>query len=358
MEDHLKAISKGQTIIFRQKSVPVFQNKVFVTEREAINAVIGEVELVQSNQTGFIYNRAFDNNLMNYDTNYHNEQSNSLIFKKHLQNVFNLLKTRNLKNKKLIEIGCGKGHFFNILEENGIDCIGFDPAYEGNNPKIIKDYFSSKYNINGDIILLRHTLEHIDNPHTFITEIAKANNYKGHIFIEVPTFDWIYKKQAFWDIFYEHCNYFTEKTLGCMFNKAETGSMFGDQYIYCYAELKDLKQIIENPIITPVENISFDKSILKWTEFLRHKKNIVIWGAGAKGSTFLNLLDPKKEKIKFVIDINPEKQNKFIAHTGHPIYSPETLKSKTIDTIIVMNENYLQEISQLTNNYNINLYSL
>ncbi|MGQ0828886.1 MAG: class I SAM-dependent methyltransferase [Bacteroidota bacterium] len=358
MEDQLKAISQGHTIIFKQKSVPVFQNKVFVTENEAMKAVVGEVELARSNQTGFIFNKRFDNNLMNYDANYHNEQSNSLIFKEHLQNVFELIKKRDLKNKKVIEIGCGKAHFFNILEENKINCVGFDPAYEGNNPSIVKDYFSNKYEINGDLILLRHTLEHIENPHTFIGEIAKANNYKGHIFIEVPTFDWIYKKQAFWDIFYEHCNYFTEKTLSSMFNKAETGSLFGEQYIYCYAALKDLKPTIEKQHFKAVENISFESSILKWTEFLNKKRNIAIWGAGAKGSTFLNLLDSKKEKVKFVIDINPEKQNKFVAYTGHPIYSPKVLENNNIENIVVMNENYIFEIKQLINNPTINLYSL
>lgn len=358
MEDELKALSKGNKIIFKQNSVPLFQNKVYRTKEEALKADIGEVQLAISNQTGFIFNKSFDNSLMNYDANYHNEQSNSPIFKEHLQNVFDLINKYDLNNKKVVEIGCGKAHFFNILKENKIKCIGFDPAYEGNDPAIVKDYFSEKYGINGDLIILRHTLEHIENPHSFISEIAKANNYKGYIFIEVPTFDWINKKQAFWDIFYEHCNYFTEKSLGSIFNQAETGSFFGGQYIYCYAELKELKPTIEKQPVNLVENISFDTSVSKWKKFIDEKKNIAIWGAGAKGSTFLNLLDMKNEKVKFVIDINPEKQNKFIAHTGHPIFSPKALESSSIENILVMNENYMNEISLLINNPNIKLYSL
>jgi len=81
-------------------------------------------------------------------------------------------------------------------------------AYEGDNPHIIKDYFSDKYShLNGEVIVLRHTLEHIESPLNFIHNIAKSVDYKGIIFIEVPSFEWILQKKAFWDIFYEHCNY-------------------------------------------------------------------------------------------------------------------------------------------------------
>ncbi len=358
MEDELKALSKGNKVIFKQNSVPLFQNKVYRTKEEALNAPTGEVQLAESAQTGFIFNKTFDNSLMDYDADYHNEQSNSPIFKEHLQYVFDLIKRYDLTGKKVVEIGCGKAHFFNLMKENGVNCIGFDPAYEGNDTAIIKDYFSDKYDINGDLIILRHTLEHIENPHLFISDIAKANKYRGYIFIEVPTFDWINKKQAFWDVFYEHCNYFTETSLGSMFNKAETGSFFGGQYIYCYSALKELKTTIEKKSEGSIENISFDSSVLKWGKFLDEKKNIAVWGAGAKGSTFLNLLDQKKEKIKFVIDINPEKQNKFIARTCHPIYSPKALEGSGIENILIMNENYIDEIKAAVNNPNINFYCL
>ena len=75
----------------------------------------------------------------------------------------------------------------------------------GYKSEIIKDYFSEKYNTDADFLILRHTLEHIKDPFTFLHLIAKANNYLGKIYIEVPTFDWISDRTAFWDITYEHC---------------------------------------------------------------------------------------------------------------------------------------------------------
>lgn len=344
--DLLKSENFGVKEVFVQKKVPLFQNKVFLNEDEAKSSPSGKVRLVQSLYTGFIFNEAFDETLMNYDANYHNEQTNSSYYRKHQEKVFDLVKGFGIKDKKVVEIGCGKGHFFDIMQANNINCTGFDPAYEGNNPAIVKDYFSAKYDLEADLIILRHTMEHIGNPHVFLHAIASANKYKGHIFIEVPTFDWIIEKNAFWDIFYEHCNYFTEETLALMFDDAVTGKLFGDQYIYCYAKLDALRETIPRQDVKPVETFSFASKMDKWIEFVRANQDIIIWGAGAKGSTFLNLVDPDRKNIKAVIDINPEKQNKFIALSGHPVYGPDKLADLACDHIIVMNENYLAEIEQ------------
>jgi 2-polyprenyl-3-methyl-5-hydroxy-6-metoxy-1,4-benzoquinol methylase len=357
IKDNFSNQTDGYHSLFTQKQVPVFQNKVYPTQSEALQAEIGEVELVQSTISGFVYNLKFDNSLMNYDANYQNEQATSLFFQQHLQKVLAQLESYGLEGKKVVEIGCGKGHFFDMMQNKHIDCIGFDPTYEGNNPLIRKEYFTESSAIQGDVIILRHTLEHITSPFSFLHQIAKANNYRGKLFVEVPTFDWILHKQAFWDIFYEHCNYFTESSLGCMFTKAEVGNFFGGQYIYLWADLADLQTTIPNQASAVYQPLFVD-TIVKWTNFLDSHQNIAIWGAGAKGSTFLNLLDSKRQKVACVVDINPVKQGKYIAKTGHPIVSPNALERQNIENILVMNENYLSEIQVLTKELNIKLFTL
>jgi hypothetical protein len=346
--------------VFRQHRLPVFQNKVYATPVEAGAAEKGGVLLMKSKRSGFVFNHDFNPGIMNYDQNYHNEQSNSLVFKNHLTEVLELLKSFGIKNKKVVEVGSGKGIFFEMMMKEGIDCYGFDPAYEGDNPRITKDYFSNKYNgINAGVIIMRHTLEHIPNPFSFIHTLAAANNYQGHLFIEVPTFDWIKKKEAFWDIFYEHCNYFTEETLSVMFKEAKTGDFFGGQYIFLWADLKQLQNEIPARIPAKVgEGLIFERKINFYSHFLKTSRPLLIWGAGAKGSTFLNLLDPDRNAVSCVVDINPAKQNRYIGGTGHKICSPEVLDTFSSGNILVMNENYLAEIRNSIKTDRINLFHL
>ena len=72
-----------------------------------------------------------------------------------------------------------------------------------------------------------------------------------------------------------------------------------------------------------------------------------MWGAGAKGVAFLNMVDPEKRYVSKVIDINPKKQGTFLPGSGHEIVSPEYLKEVSGSIIVVvMNENYLEEIKE------------
>lgn len=341
--------------VFKQTNVPVFQNKVYPSIGQALIAEKGEVELVQSLVSGFVFNKAFTANKMNYDVHYQNEQSNSVVFQNHLLHVLHLLKSFGIDHKRVIEVGCGKGVFFDMMLGEGIDCWGFDPAYEGNNERIKRAYFDeSQKGIAADVIIMRHTLEHITRPFSFLHSIAKANDYKGSLFAEVPTFDWIVGKNAFWDIFYEHCNYFTEGSIGSMFDDAITGNFFGGQYIYLWADLSKIRNTIPGNLqFTKYNTSSFYKKLEGYKEMLNSCGSIAVWGAGAKGSTFLNLLDSERKAIQYVIDINPAKQNRFIAGTGHPIFDPGILLHQPVQNILIMNENYTGEIKQKLAEYNI-----
>lgn len=144
-----------------------------------------------------------------------------------------------------------------------------------------------------------------------------------------------------------------------IFGNSEGGSFFGGQYIYLVGDLSTVKEKIDNRL----EEINFSLEHFK-NKLTQIKKLLnkgiptAVWGAGGKGSTFTNLLDPNKDKIKYVIDINPVKQNKFISVTAHPIYAPSVLVSDPVDQIILMNPNYKKEIENSLNNKNLKLITI
>ncbi|RYD75841.1 MAG: class I SAM-dependent methyltransferase, partial [Sphingobacteriales bacterium] len=283
--------SSNVRVIYEQRSVPLIQNKVYPSKEEARAARCIDVTLAQSLDNGFVFSANFDDSIIDYDAHYQNEQSNSDFFKRHLENVISIMQEHRLLDGKVVEIGCGKAYFMNMLLEKGVDVIGFDPTYEGDSPKVVKDFFSDKYSdIAADFIILRHTMEHISHPFDFIKTIAAANNNKGKIFIEVPTFDWIAEHNATEDIFYEHCNYFTLDTLSMFFENSTGGSFFNGQYIYLIADLKDVKETIGQQPVKEYE-VTFTKKLEEYEKLIGSMNKVAVWGAGAKGSTFLNLLD-------------------------------------------------------------------
>jgi hypothetical protein len=93
----------------------------------------------------------------------------------------------------------------------------------------------------------------------------------------------------------------------------------------------------------------FSGRVVNWEAQLgrlqEKRKRVVAWGAGAKATTFLNIVDPSGSLISHVIDINPRKAGRFVPGSGHEIVAPNTLKELRPDVIILMNEIYRDEIA-------------
>jgi hypothetical protein len=72
-----------------------------------------------------------------------------------------------------------------------------------------------------------------------------------------------------------------------------------------------------------------------------------VWGAATKGAMFLNLLDPDCNLVRYVVDVNPAKQGRYLPGSGHRIVSPEFLRESPVAGVLLMNPNYLDENVQL-----------
>lgn len=339
--------------VYKAEKLPVFQNRMFSTESEAKKCIKGDMILVQDLETGLIFNQAFKAEIMQYDSEYQNEQAVSKVFQEHLDRVKEIIQ-RNFNGQSLIEVGCGKGHFLEVLQKSGFNIYGIDPTYEGSNPAIIKDFFTSDMGIQGDGIILRHVLEHVPNPVEFCSKIRDANG-GGKIYIEVPCFDWILKHRAWFDIFYEHVNYFRMSDFQRMFGTIyEFGHTFGEQYLYLVADLNTLRIPVKDPDDAIDLPEDFLDGVNRYANHLNSKPlpNAAVWGGASKGVIFSLFMQRFGANINLVIDINPAKQWKYLPGTGIQVYPPEeAMKHLAYGAdIFVMNSNYLSEIIDLTNN--------
>lgn len=343
--------------IYRAEQLPVFQNRMFHSEEEGINCVKGDVVLVQDLETGLIFNQAFNPDLMQYDTDYQNEQALSAVFQQHLQNISEIIQT-HFYHYTLIEVGCGKGYFLEQLQQLGFQITGFDPTYGGLNPAVVKKYFNSETGLKADGFILRHVLEHVQDPVKFLAKIRDANGGGGKIYIEVPCLDWICEHYAWFDIFYEHVNYFRLTDFYRIFGTVyEANHIFNGQYLYVIADLATIKV----PIATQIDQVKFPENFLdsvkQYAVRVRslntdHSSRSAIWGGASKGVIFALMMDRAGVRVDMVIDINPAKQGKFLAATGLQVWSPELAMSRLAAgaNIFVMNSNYLNEIRELTAN--------
>lgn len=337
-------------VLYEQRGLPIFQNRMYDTLEDALASPRGDICLVEDLRTGLVRNAAFQPDLMIYDTSYQNEQGLSPMFRRHLEEVAGII-TTNMGRNNLVEVGCGKGLFLEMLEERGVEITGFDPAYEGTNRRIRQEYFQPGSGIESDGLILRHVLEHIPDPVAFLGQLKEANGGRGHIYIEVPCFDWICEQRAWFDVFYEHVNYFRLSDFHRMFGTVvASGRIFGGQYLYVVADLATLR----DPTIDQNDRVKIPEDFVAKLESISpgETQTAVVWGGASKGVIFSLLRQRKGRPVTAVIDINPSKQGKFLPLTGLKVQSPSEVLPELPpgSDIYVMNRNYSEEIKKMSNN--------
>jgi SAM-dependent methyltransferase len=353
-------------------NVPVHQNLLLPNQDAARSILRGDLDLIICAQCEFIYNQSFDLEKLSYGENYDNTQNHSQCFEKYLTGlVHDLVYEKCVQNASIVEVGCGKGSFLRQLievAEWGNIGIGFDPSYVGPTSdlggrlKFEKRYYDADCMDHlADVVLCRHVIEHVSDPVSLLRTIRSAlkNSPNARLFFETPCVEWILENRVIWDFFYEHCSYFNAHSLATAFRVAgfqviDIKHIFGGQYLWIEASIGEnvkgqdyqpnFLQLAAQFRNAQVNLLSYYQELVK---NLSGKGKLAIWGAGAKGVTFVNLVDREHQQIDCAIDVNPGKQGKFIAGAGHPIVSYAEAAERGVTDAILMNPNYFKESESL-----------
>ena len=93
----------------------------------------------------------------------------------------------------------------------------------------------------------------------------------------------------------------------------------------------------------------YQQRLVSWAARFRALKQagqrIIAWGAGGQGITFLNLLKTSKQ-VPYIVDINPERQGKFVPGSAQRVVAPEFLLNYRPDVVLITNPTYENEIRQ------------
>ncbi len=371
--------SGTMTSFYEVKSIPTNSCILLSSKEEAANYPRGDIDLKHCPDCGFISNMAFDAKLTEYSGRYEETQGFSGTFNKFHKNLAErLIEKHNLRNKTVLEIGCGKGEFITMVSELGNNQgVGVDPGYREDHVKgatsdkveFVKDFYSEKYtHYKADFVCCKMTLEHIHPTSAFISTVRRAigDNTETLVFFQIPETLRILKECAFEDIYYEHCSYFTPGSLARLFRQngfevLNVETEYDDQYLTIEAKplidgtsnaTLDIEESLEE-LQTLVNSFSerSKKEIDEWSsqvdQLFSDGEKIVLWGSGSKGVSFLTTLKGTCDKIEYVVDINPYRHGYFMSGTAQKIVSPEFLAEYKPDTVIIMNAIYHDEIVEM-----------
>jgi len=370
--------SNNTRVFYSIDQIPVHSCLLMPTREEAIQYPKGDMRLAFCATCGFIQNSAFDASVHEYSTRYEETQAFSPRFQSFVDELVARYDAMfGLAGKSVLEIGCGKGEFLvRMCEVGGCDGIGIDPGYRPERTstnatdrlQFIQDFYSEAYtHLQADLVICRHTLEHIRSTQDFMSMVRRSigERPKTAVCFELPDIERILEDQGFWDIYYEHCSYFSRGSLARLFRRAgfdvvALDRVYDDQYILIDGHPRPAGRDAGEPPTLPQEadldrigelvttfEAELPETLKKWSEVFSEAKRLdkktAIWGSGSKAVAFLTSLG-LGDQVDAVTDINPYRQGMFMPGTGHHIVPPADLAELRPELVVAMNPIYLEEI--------------
>lgn len=369
--------SAGMRVFHEAPGVPSNSCILLGHREDALGYPRGEIRLGFCESCGFISNVAFDPALTEYSGRYEETQGFSGTFNAfHRALVERLIERYDLRDKDIVEIGCGKGEFLMLMCEIGDNRgVGFDPGVDpdriqgdaAERVRFIPDFYSERYaDVQGDFIACKMTLEHIRPVGELVRTVRRAIGGRTGtlVFFQVPEATRILRDCAFEDIYYEHCSYFSPGSLARLFRRSgfevlDLSTEYDGQYLTIEARAAN-EPVTQRPL--PEEDdlglvraligdfpARFAAKRADWEQRIGGAaaagRRVVLWGSGSKAVSFMTTLD-LGDAIDYAVDINPYRHGHFLPGSGQEIVAPEFLVGYRPDLVVVMNPVYRAEIAR------------
>ena len=316
--------------------------------------------------------------------------STSKFWLKHSKNYCkHIIKKLNLKKKSnIIEVASNDGYLLKNFDRKKYNLLGIEPSK--NTAKkcekkykipVIKEFLNLKLvkekNLLGkaDLLIANNVLAHNPNIRNFVKSIKSILSESGTATIEFPHFYNLYNQLQFDTVYHEHYYYFTLKSLNIIFDyfnlliwEIEELNTHGGS-LRIYVSHKGFKKKINksvDKILKKEDKLKLFKikTYLKFSKKvhdikkntiqfidknIKKNKKVAVYGAAAKGNTFLNFVNVDKNKIDTAFDLAYFKIGKYLPGSKIKVRFPYKKLLIKYDIIIILPWNLEKEITkQLT----------
>lgn len=290
------------------------------------------------------------------------------------------------KNSKVVEIASNDGYLLQNFVARGIPVLGVEPAAnvaevakkKGINTKVA--FFGEKTALDltaegwdADLIIGNNVLAHVPDLNDFVKGLKVLLKPTGLITMEFPHLLRLMEQNQFDTIYHEHFSYFSFLAVEQvfvrhgmkLFDVEELPTHGGSLRIYaCHdqdaskpigSRARDLKLREDAAGFARLNHyLSFGPQVettkRKLLSFLisakQEGKQVVGYGAPAKGNTLLNYCGVRTDLMDYTVDRSPHKQGHFLPGVHIPIYGPEKVRETRPDYLLILPWNLREEVMQ------------
>lgn len=260
----------------------------------------------------------------------------------------------------ILEIGSHDGYLLNLLQRQGYKCEGVEPSpfadysREHYGLSVIKDFFrAEQFPANSfDVVILRHVVEHLQDPQALVQESMKVLKNGGLLYVEVPNSFGSLQEKFFPEFHADHISYFTMPSMLTLLARCGVTDIVNQESVVAYMKFPFLSVLgrkgnraadarpaggwfLDFRITHIIESFSAAYQLyLDNLRELRANRSLVVWGTGSIGIQYAIDAGWSTDDVQYV-DINPKNQGLVLSVTGHRIESPAFIQMSKPELVLI-----------------------
>jgi SAM-dependent methyltransferase len=297
------------------------------------------------------------------------------------KNVLSLIERRKLNAGSMaVELASNDGYLLQYYVENGIPCLGIDPAEgpaaaaEKVGVRTLCTFFKRELaqkladeGRRADVIHANNVLAHVADTNGFVEGVRILLKDEGVAVMEVPYVKDLIDHCEFDTIYHEHLCYFSVTAVDNLFrwnvlylNDIKRLSIHGGSLRLYVARTEGVQESVRTLLTQErqqaVDKFEYYEDFGERVQSIRTQmrellyglkaegKTIAAYGAAAKGAIMINFIGTGPDVIDYVVDRNIHKQGKYMPGLHIPVCDPSRLAEELPDYVVLLPWNFKDEI--------------
>lgn len=288
------------------------------------------------------------------------------------------------ENALVVEVAANDGYLLQYAKARGIPCLGIEPTTSTANAARAKgiDVVEEFFGVNlarqlvaqgrqADLTAANNVLAHVPDINDFVGGFAAILKPSGVSTFEFPHVLRLIAENQFDTIYHEHYSYLSLTSVKrifehnglTVFDVEELPTHGGSLRVFAQrkdsgsrAVSQNVGKMLEIESAAGMTSAAFyagfqEKANKVKNDFLaflidarRAGKQVVGYGAAAKGNTLMNYAGVRPDLLSYVVDRNPAKQGKFLPGCRIPIVAEEMLRQTRPHYVVILPWNLRAEV--------------
>lgn len=283
----------------------------------------------------------------------------------------------------VIEVASNDGYLLRNFVAANIPCLGIEPtegtanAAELVGVPVLREFFGEAVGRrlaaegrSADLVCGNNVYAHVPDINDFTRGLAAVLKPEGVVTLEFPHLLRLVEENQFDTVYHEHFSYLSLTVVQRIFSAnglrlfdveellthGKSLRIYGCRSDAAYVEAPGLSRVLDEEAAAGINTLVFYESFQaranevknRLLEFLlqarRESKEVLAYGAAAKGNTLLNYAGVRPDLLSAVFDAAPSKQNRFMPGSHIPILPPEDLVSRQPDYVLILPWNIADEV--------------